>query len=721
MSLTLEDIKKMHDAAFTSGSDNRERAATEMSFYYVTQWDDTQLQNSQISFKGEFDLLRKAGRDILSDLTMNRVQIDFEPEGDTPEQSIEALDGIYRKRDLDNLSVEAYEVGQVETVICGAGAWELYTEYQDYRGLNTNQIIRRRPLHEANNTVYWDPGARRLDKSDAKYCSILEPYSEDGYRDLVHELTGQDKEEINLESFSTPEDSYQFIWRSPGDKLVYVVNFYHSEQINDKILGFEDDFGRSIEVYQSQIKEVEDELIDAGFRLTVSKSIKNIKVTKYIASGTEILSEQRIAGRYIPVVPMYGERAFINGSEYYEGMVRIAKDPQQLRNFQMSYLADIVAQGPREKPIFFPEQIKGFEYMYELNGVDNRYAYLLQNFKSPGGEPLPVGPVGVLPDTKIPEALSVSIELTERAVEAVANPGLPQDISDPDVSGKAVLALQAKLDKQSMVYQSHFKHAKRRDAEIFASMSSEVYDSYRSESILLPDGRKKKIQLMDSVIDRQTGQLVIINNLSQALFNVTIKTGKDYQSQKEQILDRIQLLIPTLDPNDPIKKALQLKLLMLTEGSEMEDIRQYANIQLVLAGVKKPETPEEEQVLQQAQNTPKEPSPEMVLAKAEELKGKADILQEKREGVQMQLNHEKDKQKIEVDMYNAITKRLDMEARARKDSTEVTNQDINKATVQLKDQTKIVEQATSKEVTQEINAAEDMSSKSTEELYAMLT
>ena len=89
-------------------------------------------------------------------------------------------------------------------------------------------------------------------------------------------------------------------------------------------------------------------------------------VTRYLASGAQILDESVIAGENLPVVPVYGERGFVEGEEYYEeGIVRLAKDPQRLRNFQMSYLADIVSRSPRPKPIFYPEQVQGYEQMYE--------------------------------------------------------------------------------------------------------------------------------------------------------------------------------------------------------------------------------------------------------------------------------------------------------------------------------------------------------------------
>ena len=150
-----------------------------------------------------------------------------------------------------------------------------------------------------------------------------------------------------------------------------LLKFYYREVINDKILTFEDIFGEQVKYYDTQIKDVEDDLIDEGYELVDEETVERYQVVKYIASGSEILAEEIVAGEEIPVVPVYGERAFVEGEEYYEGITRLAKDPQRLRNFQMSYLADIVSQSPRPKPIFYAEQIQGYEDMYQKSGADN--------------------------------------------------------------------------------------------------------------------------------------------------------------------------------------------------------------------------------------------------------------------------------------------------------------------------------------------------------------
>lgn len=658
--LTLEKIKEMHGKAYSANQTTREKAADDLIFYWVTQWDDTILDDSQLLYKGEFNIIRKAGRQIMSDLALNPIQVDFEPVDDDRDDAAEFLDGIYRAVDRKNTSQEAYGNASSEAVVCGVGAWKLITKYVTNRAGDERQEIVRTPIYEANNVVFWDPAAKLLDKSDAKYCSVLCAYSEDGYREL---LEGLGKEGLAESSFGTPETSYTFPWVT-NEKTIYVAEFYHVEIVNDVVLTFRDLFGRTVEYSKLEVDGREDELMDNGYDLVGERKIKRQIVTRYLVSGADILEVTRIPGKFIPVIPAYGERAFVENGETYEGITRLAKDPQRLRNFQMSYLADVVSRGPRAKPIFHKEQIAGLEFMYQVTGADNNYPYMLQNRFDVNGNPLPVGPVGMMPDTPIPQALAASIALSREAVEDVANPGVPQDIADPDLSGKAVAALQNRIDNQSYIYQHNLKHAKRRDGEVFASMAAEVYDAPRTVTLVTPDGKSRKAEIMQMAIDPETGKHVILNDLTNTEFDVYSSIGASFEGRKQQSVERLTALAGMLQPTDPIQRLVILKLTAMLDGVDMDDVKEYAHKQMILSGFKEPETEEEMQLVAAAAGQRNAPSAEMVLAQAELLKGQAAMQREKRESVTAVADIENARAKLQldgvsvgIDAYNAQTSR----------------------------------------------------------------
>ena len=92
MSLKLDQLKDLHDKAYNFSSITRERASDDSVFYFVTNWDDNILSDSQLAYRGEFDVLRKAGRDIMASLAQMPSQIDFFPINDTRDEDAEFAD-----------------------------------------------------------------------------------------------------------------------------------------------------------------------------------------------------------------------------------------------------------------------------------------------------------------------------------------------------------------------------------------------------------------------------------------------------------------------------------------------------------------------------------------------------------------------------------------------------------------------------------------------------
>jgi hypothetical protein len=703
MPLTLDELKKKHDKAYNSSQVAREQASDDLVFYWVTQWDDQLLGDSQLEYRGEFNVLRKAGRQIMAELAANPVQPDFHPKDESREDDAEVMDMLYRADDRRLPSQEAYDFAKQDAVACGYGAWELYTEYKTNLVGDDKQEIHRRYIPEANNTTFWDPQDSSLAKSNANYVSCLTRYSEDAYVDLVKELTGDEDYTFGQASFKQQEQSYTFPWSGGQGEKIYVTTFYQREKVKDVVITLLDPFGEPTTLYESQVEEQMDELVDAGYELVTQKEIMRWEVRKYVASGEMILNGEIneetgeregevIAGEMIPVVPVYGEYVpQIEGEAYWCGITRLAKDPQRLRNFQMSYLADIVSRSPRPKPIFLPEQTQGYEVMYEDNGADNNYPYLLQNRKSANGEDLPLGPVGMMPEQPIPNALAISIDLSRQAVEDVANPGVPQDVADPDMSGKAILAVQNRIDQQSYIYQHNFKHAKKRDAEIYASMASEIFDTPRKLTVQTRDGVTKELEIMQVVIDSDTGEPKVLNDLTNMEFDVYADIGPSYESQKQQTIEQLMTLMNATPPTDPMYKILMMQVMEIMPGVQLEGIREYVRNQLIVMGIKKPETPEEEQMLMSAQQSEGQPDAMTLAAQAEIMKAQAAMAKEQRQAMKDQADTQISSAKVEIDAYRAQTDRAEQQVKAAEAGVNIQKTVSEKNAIDVDSQLKVAD------------------------------
>lgn len=669
--MDLEQLKKLHDKAYQANQVTRDKASDDLVFYWVTQWDDNLLSESQLQYRGEFNILRKAGRDLIGNLRANTFQVDFEPRDESRDDGGDLMDGIYRTTEHDNTSIEAYNNGMQETVVCGVGAWELYTEYETNALGDERQVIKRRPLYEANNNVFWDPNSQLLDRSDAKYCSVLAAYSEDGFREEVARLQGIPAEDVDVSNFKTPNESYAFPWVWENS-VYYIARFYYCETVTEKNIYLTDPMGNELIVRDFELAKIEDDVLDSGFEITGEKSVERKKVTLYYASGSEIIKEYRVAGSNIPVVPFFGETQYVEGQMSYEGITRLAKDPQRLRNFQLSYLADIVSRSPRVKPIYYTGQIAGFEHMYEENGIDNNYPYMLQNEVDANGNQYPLGAVGMTPDQPIPQALAASIDITRQAIEDVANSGVPQEIMDTDLSGKAVKLLQSKIDEQWYVYRDNYKHAKRRDGVVYAGMASEVIDTPREVTITKPDGTREKAKVMDMVVDKESGQIVPINDITGLEFDVYSEVGHSYANKKEETLDRLAEMSQEVAATDPaMHKILSLKRMALMDGVDMQDVKDYAKKQLLIMGITEPQTEEEIKMLQAQAQQAQEPDAAMVLAMAEQGKAQAQQMKAQSDLAKTQADIQNNNAQTQIDGFKAQTDRMSMQVDAQKVGAEI--------------------------------------------------
>jgi len=325
--------------------------------------------------------------------------------------------------------------------------------------------------------------------------------------------------------------------------------------------------------------------------------------------------------------------------------------------------------------------------MYEPNGSDNNFPYLLQNRVDANNNPLPIGPVAQMPEQPMPTALSQSIDLSRQAVEDVVNPGLPQDIADPDLSGKAVIALQNRLDQQSYIYQHNFKIAKRRDAEVYAGMATVIHDTPKTLTIQTQDGQTQKVEIMQIVTDRDTGEPVVLNDLTNMEFDVYAEIGHTYANQKQQTREEIGQMMSGLTPQDPMFNILLLKSMELMDGVQFDDVRDYARKQLILQGIREPETEEEMMIVMQAQQSANQPDPAVQIAMLAEqtkniqaqtgmVKAQNDQANTKIKSFEVQSYAANHARKTDIDAFRAQTDRMAVQVDAQEAGAEINYKNI---------------------------------------------
>ncbi len=71
------------------------------------------------------------------------------------------------------------------------------------------------------------------------------------------------------------------------------------------------------------------------------------QVTQYIMTAAEVLSANRWPGKFIPIVPVYGDEINVEGKRYFRSLVNQAKDSQRRFNYWLTAATEMVALAPR--------------------------------------------------------------------------------------------------------------------------------------------------------------------------------------------------------------------------------------------------------------------------------------------------------------------------------------------------------------------------------------
>ena len=626
MSITKEQrLRDVHSAAMAEFDtiqsalrDERLQCLADRRFYSIAgaQWEGPLGDQFDNKPKFEVNKVHLSVIRIINEYRNNRITVDFvSKDGSENDKLADTCDGLYRADEKDSGAEEAYDNAFEEAVGGGFGAWRLRAEYEDEEDPDDErQRIRIEPIYDADSSVFFDLNAKRQDKSDAKSCFVLTSMSVDAYKDEWGDDPASWPKEI---------EQTEFDWTTPD--VVYVAEYYKVE-MGKELVSFWRSLDGTEESYTASDfrddPELMDQLLATGAREVRSKQIKCRKVRKYIMSGGKVLEDcGRIAGKCIPIVPMYGKRWFVDNVERCMGHVRLAKDAQRLKNMQLSKLGEISALSSVEKPIFTPEQIARHSVMWEEDNVKN-YPYLLVDpMTGPDGMPMPSGPIAYTKAPTIPQAMAALLQITEQDMQDLLGNQQAGEEMQPNMSGKAVELIQNRLDMQTFIYMSNMAKAVKRSGEIWLSMARDV---------LVEEGRKMKtigdqdtigtVELLRPVMTEEGKSYE--NDLSTAKFDVSVEVGPSSSSRRSATV-RALVGMMSVSADQETMQVLTAMAMMNMEGEGIGDVREFFRRRLLRMGAVKPTEQEAQEMAAERQNQQPDPNALYLQAAAQQAESEA--------------------------------------------------------------------------------------------------
>lgn len=621
-----ERLNQIHDEAIrefdsiqTAIRDERLQCLQDRRFYSIAgaQWEGPLGQQFENKPRFEVNKIHLAVIRIINEYRNNRITVNFVSKaGEDREELAEACASLYRADEQDSTAEEAYDNAFEEAVGGGFGAWRLRAEYEDDEDEDDDrQRIRIEPIFDADSSVFFDLNAKRQDKADAKSCYVLTAMTLDAYR-----------EEWGEDPASWPKQVHQraFDWLTPD--VVYVAEVYRVEDATETLHFYRSPLGEEKKVRDAELEAdpgMEEMLLATGWREVRQKKIKTRQVHKYIMSGSRVLEDCGIiAGKCIPIIPVYGKRWFVDNVERCMGHVRLAKDSQRLKNMQLSKLGEYAAYSAVEKPIFTPEQIGGHQQMWADDNIKN-YPYLLVNqLTDPNGNPAAIGPQSYTKAPDIPPAMAALLQITEQDMQDVLGNQQAGEQIQPNVSGKAVELIQNKLDMQTFIYVSNMAKAIKRSGEVWLSMAKDILvEEGRKMKGVGSQGEVEEIELMRPTTS-ESGEVEYENDLTSASFDVAVDVGPSSASKKQSTVRALTGMMAISQDPETIQ-VLGAMAMMNMEGEGISEVRGYFRNKLIKMGVVKPTEEEAKKLAEEAANMPPDPNAEFLKASADQAAAEA--------------------------------------------------------------------------------------------------
>jgi hypothetical protein len=583
------------DLSYMPQQDVRLQCLEDRRFVYVdgAQWEGNLSSQFENRPRFEINKILDSLMRIFNEYRNNRVTVDYRAKDDSgDDETADTMDGLYRADEQESNAEEAYDNAFDEATAGGFGAWRLRAKYEDEDDEDDDrQRICIEPIFDADTSVFFDADAKRQDKSDATKAWVLYSMS---HADFEEEYG------VDPSSFDKVENLTRFDWFTPD--VVYVAEYYEIDKKNRKLHFFRlpatgDEIKVSAEDLDDQKRQ---DLTDQGYIESRQKTITKRVVHKYIMDGRAILEDCGIiAGEYIPIVPMYGKRMFIDNKERMFGHTRPMKDAQRIYNMEISSLAEQASLFGEQIPILLPEQVAGFESSWATKNI-SKPAYLLVNpITDANGQMVPAGPIGYTQPPTIPPALQGLIQLAGSDLLELGGNQQQGDQIVSNISAKAVELVQTRLDMKTFMYMDNMKKAMRQSGVIWRSMAKALYDEEgRQMRTIGKDGTESQATLMQPAVGKD-GAPYIKNDLSSGNYDVVVDVGPAFNSKRDATVRGLIGVLQFVE--DPTMKAAILGMaLQNMDGEGMTDLHAFVRKGLVASGVIKP-TDEEAKELAQAQ------------------------------------------------------------------------------------------------------------------------
>jgi hypothetical protein len=259
------------------------------------------------------------------------------------------------------------------------------------------------------------------------------------------------------------------------------------------------------------------------------------KVVQRILSGAEVLETVDWAGRFIPIVPVYGEELMVDGRRRLRSLVRDAKDPQRMFNYWRTASTELVALAPKAPFIGRRGAFETDAAKWATANVQT-HAYIEYDGPEP---PMRQGFAGP-PAGALQEALNASDDM--KSIMGLFDASL--GARSNETSGRAIMARQREGDTSTFHYIDNLSRAIRHAGRILLDLIPKVYGTARVVRVLGADGAAQSVAVAPGAKGGETLKAVgRIYDLSAGRYDLVVRSGPSFTSRREEAATQMIELI----------------------------------------------------------------------------------------------------------------------------------------------------------------------------------
>jgi hypothetical protein len=574
---------------------------------------------------------------VINEIRQNRPSIKVRPVDDKADvDTAEVLQGIIRHiQDVSNASI-AYDTAAEWQVDTGLGYFRAITKYCDPDSFDQDIEIKQvvDPFK-----VYFDSESTAADGSDATKCIIVEEWSRDEFERLYPDA--------DVTSFNQAAQGDSIGWYT--DDTVRVAEYFEIDIRPRKLAQLRDG-----SVSWS------DEIPDEFKQLIVKERMSEERVCKwYKIAGNQIVEETELPTSFIPVFPVYGSEVWIEGKRHLHGLTRHAKDPARLYNFFQSANAETLALAPKAPYIAAEGQLDGYEAEWQ-NANRINVSVLTYNPVTLGGNV--VGP----PRREAPPSTNPGFEaaMNRAELDIKATMGMfdaAMGNHESNQSGKAILSQQRQSSTGNFHFADNLSRSIQHAGRVIIEMIPKIYDAKRIARMLGEDGTPKSVTIDPSQpqakneVQGENGQIQSIYNLGIGKYDVVVETGPSYATKRMEAAESMMQFVQA----DPA--------ILQVAGDLIVSNMDWPGAQEIAKRMKAMLPP---QVLQaeQGEEGGEAPDPQVV----QQMNQMADQVEHLSQELQAALKKaDGTEDKLDIERFNAQTKRLEVEHKIALESTDL--------------------------------------------------